>query len=384
MPQSIPKGLRPEHILKALTDLDAGIEHPFGPSTGYVVVHRGKRYAPKAVIGVAFRQLTGEILHHSRFSGGEAPGQANSELRRLGFTVVEKVDQEELPAEDCQSKAWSENEIGYLIADYFDMLQLDLRGERYNKAEHNKMLRERLSDRTKSSLEFKHQNVSAVLLSLGLPYIDGYKPARHFQRSLIDGVRSYLDTQPDLLRALDQVADAAPETVPKLGRVDRLFESPPNGMVLPETIAVPWRERQGCRIDYARREAANRRLGQLGEQFAVEMERQRLRARGRDDLAQKVEWISQTSGDGVGFDVLSFDDRDESERLIEVKTTTQGKNFPFYVTANEVSRSEVQASQYYLYRLFRFTREPRLFVLYGALSERCTLDPVSYRAAVAG
>jgi len=30
MPQSIPKGLTREHVLKALADLDAGIDHPFG------------------------------------------------------------------------------------------------------------------------------------------------------------------------------------------------------------------------------------------------------------------------------------------------------------------------------------------------------------------
>ncbi|MHB0958289.1 MAG: DUF6884 domain-containing protein [Pirellulaceae bacterium] len=93
MPHSIPKGLTREHILKALADLDAGIEHPFGDPTQFQLVDRGKRYAPKAVIGIAFRHLTGEILHHSKFSGGEAPGQANYELRRLGFEVESKVEE---------------------------------------------------------------------------------------------------------------------------------------------------------------------------------------------------------------------------------------------------------------------------------------------------
>ena len=46
MPQSIPKGLTHDHVLKAIADLDAGIEHPFGKPTGYEVVHADKRYAP--------------------------------------------------------------------------------------------------------------------------------------------------------------------------------------------------------------------------------------------------------------------------------------------------------------------------------------------------
>jgi hypothetical protein len=97
-----------------------------------------------------------------------------------------------------------------------------------------------------------------------------------------------------------------------------------------------------------------------------------------------VEWVSDTTGDGLGFDVLSFDEIDESERFVEVKTTTQGKYFPFFVTANEVRCSEAMASQYHLYRLFRFTQRPRLYVLHGALSDLCRLEPVSYRATVAG
>ena len=40
MPQSIPKGLTREHVLKALADLDAGIDHPFGKPTGYELVRR--------------------------------------------------------------------------------------------------------------------------------------------------------------------------------------------------------------------------------------------------------------------------------------------------------------------------------------------------------
>jgi hypothetical protein len=92
--------------------------------------------------------------------------------------------------------------------------------------------------------------------------------------------------------------------------------------------------------DFARRDATNRLLGQLGEKFAVEIEKRRLLFYGRDDLAVIVEWVAMRCGDGVGFDVLSFDENDEAEQFIEVKTTGLGKHFPFYVTANEVRCSE--------------------------------------------
>ena len=49
---------------------------------------------------------------------------------------------------------------------------------------------------------------------------------------------------------------------------------------------------------------------------------------GGDDLAAKVEWVAETCGDGLGFDVLSFDEADDSERFIEVKTTGLGQALP--------------------------------------------------------
>ena len=112
----------------------------------------------------------------------------------------------------------------------------------------------------------------------------------------------------------------------------------------------------------------NRILGHLGEKFAVEVEKRRLRSFGRDDLAARVEWVAVTCGDGVGFDVLSFDEIDDSERFIEVKTTGLGKHFPFYVTANEVRCSEDCPDRFRLYRVFDFARRPRIYVVAGAMS----------------
>src|SRR5262245_43713762 len=93
MPQSIPPGLTQEHVLRTLADLDAGLDHSFGQPTGYELVYQGKRYAPKAVIGLACRYSIGRALSPEEFSGGEAPGQANFVLRKLGFTVVRKSEE---------------------------------------------------------------------------------------------------------------------------------------------------------------------------------------------------------------------------------------------------------------------------------------------------
>jgi hypothetical protein len=122
----------------------------------------------------------------------------------------------------------------------------------------------------------------------------------------------------------------------------------------------------------------------MGEKFVVDVERQQLRQAGRDDLARKVDLVAETIGDGLGFDVLSFEEVDESERYVEVKTTGLGIYFPFYVTANEVRCSEDMAVRYYLYRVFDFSRAPKVYVLKGALSKTCQLRATQFLATNRG
>jgi len=340
------------------------------------------------VIGLAFRHHAGRILPPEEFSGGEAPCQANYVLRELGFTVERKGGETVMSESEAGAEAgrdWSAEEVGLVVADYFDMLRLDFGGQPYSKAEHNRTLRERLEARTKGSVEFKHQNVSAVLLEMGLPYIDGYKPARNYQRAVLpQAIQSYLDAHPEVHEQLAASPVLNPTSPPPVdeGDVGRYFDDPPEGMVVPQGDEKPWLSRRGRKVDYARRDALNRHLGRLGEQFTLEVERRRLMGVGRDDLAAKVEWVAETCGDGLGFDVLSFDGGDDSEWWIEVKTTGLGKYFPFVVTANEVRCSEDLPDRFYLYRVFDFARRPRVYVLKGALSQACSLEPVQYRASL--
>jgi hypothetical protein len=161
MPLSIPTGLTRSHVHQALAELDAGVAHPFGQPTGYELVHQGKRYAPKAVVGMACKYSLGHVLMPEEFSGGEAPGQANFVLRKLGFTVVRKEETEQEPE---VAKDWSQDEVRLIVADYFAMLQAEMNGEPYRKSDHRKVLIPQLEGRSEGSVEFKHQNVSAVLV----------------------------------------------------------------------------------------------------------------------------------------------------------------------------------------------------------------------------
>jgi hypothetical protein len=355
--------------------------HPFGEPTKYELVHEGKRFAPKAVVGLACLYLLGRVLQPDEFSGGESAGQANRVLRQLGFTVVLKGEPVEGDEEQA-GKDWSDDEVALVVADYLVMLRKELLGQVYNKTEHRNALRPQLAGRSDGSIEFKHANISAVLLSRGLPYIDGYKPRGNYQALLAQAVDAFLDRNPDYLGQLAGAPVLSPEKAPEVpSGLDDLFVAPPDHIILPES-GKPWLSLKGRRIDFAERDAANRQLAQLGEGFVVELERRRLLRAKRDDLAQRVRWASRDIGDGLGFDVLSFDEADDSERLLEVKTTGHGLFFPFYVTANEVRCSEDMAKQYRLYRVFDFSRSARVYVLSGSLRETCRLTPAQFLATL--
>ena len=60
---------------------------------------------------------------------------------------------------------WSDDQNDVIVPTYFTVLADDVAGKPYNKAEHNRVLQSKLG-RGKGSIEFKHQNISAVLKGL--------------------------------------------------------------------------------------------------------------------------------------------------------------------------------------------------------------------------
>ncbi len=82
---------------------------------------------------------------------------------------------------------WTEEQNDAIVADYFAMLSADISGRTYIKANHNRALQNHIG-RARGSIEYKHQNISAVLMGLGESWISGYKPAFNFQASLVDAV----------------------------------------------------------------------------------------------------------------------------------------------------------------------------------------------------
>ena len=273
--------------------------------------------------------------------------------------------------DDLAGSDWTDREVDLIVADYFDMLSLELRGEPFVKAQRNAALQD-LTGRSRGSIEFKHQNISAVLLRLGMPWVRGYKPMANFQRALVDGVERYLAARPAVFEEPIPIA-----AVTGFGESEPLFfEPPPTAGSEP---MPPPLERIVRKFDPALRDARNRALGKRGEERILLHEQAGLRAAGRADLARAVRWVAEEDGDGAGYDIRSFD-LSGRERLIEVKTTVGTSTTPFFLTENERAFAEERPDAFRIARLYDFARQPRAFELAPPLEACVMLRPAVWRA----
>ncbi|MCY1535244.1 hypothetical protein D9M68_706390 [compost metagenome] len=274
---------------------------------------------------------------------------------------------------------WTEDEVLSTVADYFEMLRLEADGLAYKKSEHNDALRKQLNGRSKASVELKHQNISAVLAGLGLPFIQGYKPRGNSQLLLRKAVQEYVTCHSavvgKIVDALEEVKTPTQKTYSAVV-VDSPIMEERQKLVVPSA----GRQRLPRKLDYAARDEANRSLGRSGEQWAIGYEQHRLLESGYPDLFQQLEWISDTRGDGAGYDILSFED-EERHRFIEVKTTNGGIATSFILSHNELEFSKDAEGQFYLYRVFQLSSDPKLFILQGDLSKQLYLKPLDFRAS---
>ncbi len=339
-------------------------KYGFGKSREYMLRDpvSGKLYDSKAISGAAYGYAFPDegALGAADFSGGEAT--VERVLTDLGFQVV-RIGQD-----------WTAEEVKATVQDYFEMLRKEAASLPYSKTEHNEQLRTKLITRSKASIELKHQNISAVLDQLGLPYIRGYKPRSNLQELLRQAVVAYVtEHQTGLINVMDNL-DA--QTAAGEQRFLGVLVDPPRI----EAVRVRGkRPRFARKLDYAQRDEHNRKLGRSGEAWTVDFETARLAEANRLDLVDQIDWISDRLGDGAGYDILSFEN-DERARFIEIKTTNGASLTPFIVTRNEVEFSEESEDAFCLYRIFEFSSKPQLFILRGSLPSNLELEALDYRA----
>jgi hypothetical protein len=267
---------------------------------------------------------------------------------------------------------WTDEENDVLVASYFAMLADEMAVRPFVKRRQNAAVVAEIG-RTRGSVEFKYRNVSAVLGKLGSPWINGYRPAMNAQfEALTAAINRYVSKSPGALE-MDVPA-------PVIADLD-LFVEPPTRNGGEDQTPEPIR-RLARKFDPVARDARNRALGRKGEQFVLEIEERVLFAAGRHDLKNQVRWISDLDGDGAGYDILSFDPKSGSRKLIEVKTTCGDALTPFFMSRNEKTFAEERPEEFNLYRVFDFTSAPRIFTLRPPLGASADFREETWRVAI--
>lgn len=146
-------------------------------------------------------------------------------------------------------------------------------------------------------------------------------------------------------------------------------------------------ERHGHHVDYARAQRNRIAIGKAGEKAVLEYEKSRLCRLGHEELARRVEWVAETQGDGLGYDIRSFDvvGGQVVDCYIEVKTTTGAINKPFDVTLNELEFSSENPGSFVLFRIFEFSLRSNNIHFYkapGSLADNFHLSATNYLASI--
>lgn len=284
-------------------------------------------------------------------------------------------------AEAPKSKELSEaerNEI--LVTNYFIMLDAELQGEMYSKADHRNRIKKELGEKEDHVVDDAHHHISAVLAETGLPFVDNFPPREGTPKSLEKAVQEFIETHPELVEALWL------DDVPGHGSIPvELDDARAHWVPLPEpedfkpSRREPWHPSAVNEIDFRLRESYNSNLSASGERFVMAFERARLREAGQKEKAKEVAWLSQTYGESFGYDIKSFED-DGSERFICVKTTNYGSRFPFTLSVQELERAQQNPKHFYIYRVFQMSRGAKVFLLPATQLELRKLQPVAFRA----
>ena len=131
------------------------------------------------------------------------------------------------------------------------------------------------------------------------------------------------------------------------------------------------------KINFEEVNKKNKDLGTAGELLAFEYEQNRLVS---EHIPYNAEYVANTIGDGLGYDILSYD-KDGNEIHIEIKTTRTSNEYGFFMSKREIEES--LRSRYKIYRVYNFDEENKsadMKIIDGEVTEKnFVMEATNYR-----
>jgi len=133
--------------------------------------------------------------------------------------------------------------------------------------------------------------------------------------------------------------------------------------------------------DYEKEAKKLKRLGDRGEKIVMDLEIEKLKNAGRNDLAEKVERVSLKS-DALGYDILSFEPNGK-KKFIEVKATSMKVGLTnFFLSINELNTAK-ECDNYFIYMVYEVvSKKPKVWIIpnpFDPLNEDLKMKPISFR-----
>lgn len=136
---------------------------------------------------------------------------------------------------------WTDEELELAATNYLEMLAIETTGGQYVKADFRRKLETKIQ-RSRPSIEYRHQNISSILAMLDMPYISGYKPMKNVGTNVRERLMHILkklghipaDAKIDIDDSPVPDSPALENAVRKL-RI-RGFKKPPIGQLKPSRV----------------------------------------------------------------------------------------------------------------------------------------------------
>lgn len=147
------------------------------------------------------------------------------------------------------------------------------------------------------------------------------------------------------------------------------------------------RESKGSHHNYKKENETKRTHGIIGEQIALEAEKERLKKLGLHHLINDVKLISQVDEnitfDGLGYDLISFNEQQE-KICIEVKTSFGKKDKAFFISKKEIEliqgiKEEYDCKHYLIYYVLIDNNDVVIKTIYSDEFSNFKLTPILYK-----
>jgi hypothetical protein len=148
-------------------------------------------------------------------------------------------------------------------------------------------------------------------------------------------------------KAVTKIADSEDESLIRMSEAEKALRS------FVSRVEKRKKSKKKKKIDFVAKAMENARIGKKGELIVLDFEKKRLASEGHKESIRLIKYRAEDS-DSYGYDIKSFifEKKMRESIYIEVKATTSPSDIDFFISKNEVVKSNEYGKFYFLFRVF--------------------------------